>query len=400
MKITIVSHEMPYPPNHGARVDIWRRIQGISQLGVEIQLITWVHQSPTSEELTAINQYVKQTHFIVYQKNTCAVARKIIDLFSYPLEVTSRIVRGEELENLISQVSNFHPDAIFLDGIHGGELAMSLGKKLNVPLVTRSHNIEHLYHQRLLLSATGLAKLKKQLSLTNLESYEKYILKSSAIFYDISADDLSFWQKQGLTSGRYLPPLIDFTQKDISEGKLVQPRTNYPYDIVFLGNLNNDNNVAGIVWFLTNILPKIYDKFPEVKVLIAGSNPVPKIKQICTETPEVDIKINPVSADIIYQSGKVLINPIFTGSGVSIKSIEMLAAKRPIVSTPQGIAGLPQQLHDYFNIADNANDFAEAICKCLSNSANTYIEREILESLFGLQAIASMLSEIKSLQSS
>lgn len=399
MKITIISHEMPYPPNHGGRVDIWRRIQAISQLGVEIQLITWVHQSPTSEELTAINQYVKEAHFIVYQKNTSAIVRKLIDLCSYPLEVTSRIVRGKELENLISQVSNFYPDAIFIDGIHGGELAISLNQKINLPLVTRSHNIEHLYQQRLLASATGLAKLKKRLSLNNLENYEKNILKRSAIFYDISADDLHIWQNQGLTNGRYLPPLIDFTKKDADADKTAKSKHNYPYDIIFLGNLNHDNNVAGIVWFLTQTLPKIQDKFPEVTVLIAGSNPVPKIIQVCQQTPGVDIKINPISADIIYQSGKILINPVLTGSGVSIKSIEMLAAQRPIVSTLQGIAGLPKQLHDYFKLADNADDFAQEICKLLSTSCDSInITREILESLFGLQAIATMLSEIKSLQ--
>ena len=399
MKITIISHEMPYPPNHGGRVDIWRRIQAISQLGVEIQLITWVHQSPTSEELTAINKYVKQAYFIVYQKNPRAIVRKLIDLCSYPLEVTSRIVRGQELENLISQVSNFNPDTIFLDGIHGGELAMSLNKKLNLPLVTRSHNIEHLYQKRLLASATGLAKLKKQLSLNNLENYEKNILNSSAIFYDISADDLGIWQNQGMNNGRYLPPLINFSQKHIGEDKTAKSQPDYPYDIIFLGNLNHDNNVAGIVWFLTQTLPKIQDKFPGVTVLIAGSNPVPKIIQVCKQTPGVDIKINPASADVIYQSGRILINPVLTGSGVSIKSIEMLAAQRPIVSTLQGIAGLPKQLHNYFNLADNANDFAQEVCKLLSTPCDSInITREVLESLFGLQAIATMLSEIKSLQ--
>ena len=63
---------------------------------------------------------------------------------------------------LKANVETFAPDLIFLDGIHGGVTADTLHQCLNVPLVTRSHNIEHLYYQRILKSAVGFKqKLKR-----------------------------------------------------------------------------------------------------------------------------------------------------------------------------------------------------------------------------------------------
>lgn len=420
MKITLIAHILPYPPFDGGRIDIWRRLQAFANYGVKLQLISWVHHPWQDEELKEIQKYTQAIHLILFKQKPRFLVQRIIDLWSYPLEVTSRIVRGKELSNLLTQVKVFNPDLIFLDGIHGGEIATFLSHNLNVPMVTRSHNIEHIYQKRLLESAIGWRKFKKQLSLTNLESYEKNLLKNSILFYDISVDDLKYWQEvQGLTNGRYLPPLMEFSENNTGESVNNNIDSDCIYDVVFVGSLNSDNNVAGLIWFLTKVLPAIHSKLrglqtaklgfaagssPSVKILIAGLNPVPKIKQLCNETEGVELKINPASAAAVYSSGRVLINPVSAGSGVSIKSIEMLAAGRPIVSRSQGLSGLPEAIKQYFKVADEAESFAEEIINCLFAPSELDIERsergpspELLDSFFGFQVIKNVLLELETI---
>ncbi len=397
MKITIIAHEMPYPPIHGAPVDIWRRIKAFSELGAKVQLVSWVQDQPKQEQLVEIHKYVQQSCFILYKHSPLALLRRMIDLYSYPREVASRILKGKELKLLLSKVSFFNPDIIFLDGIHGGEIAKALSNQLNRPLVTRKHNIEYLYQQRLYRVSQGVKKLKKQLSLTNLESYEKTILNQSTRFYDISPEDLNCWKSQGFNHGKHLPPLMDVSLMKQGKNPTATPLHPAIYDIVFLGNLNSANNVAGIQWFLTQVMPLIIAKNPEIKVLIAGSNPLPSVQQLCENTPGVDLKINPPSAAEIYQSGRVLINPSPTGSGVSIKSLEMLTYQKPIVSTPQGLCGLPEQVHPYFQIATDVNSFVTAIMMCLSTDSVPTIDLKLLDSLFGYGVIQDVLFDLQTL---
>lgn len=398
MKITLICHDIPYPPNRGARVEMWRRIKAFSNMGVELQLISWFSEPLRPEEITEIKKYVKEIYLIPFKHTLWSLAYRAIDLFYYPLEVTSRIVRGKELSTLLSDVRVFHPDVIWLDGIHGGQLAAKLSKNLNVPLITRSHNIEYLYYSRLLASTTDFtSKLKRYLSVFHLEIFEKELLKKSVLFYDISVDDLKFWQNQGFKNGRYLPPIVEFPQYNDLEEVCDEITANPVYDIVFLGNLKVDNNVAGIVWFITQVFPIIRSALPTVKVLIAGSNPVKRVKQLSEEQQGVYLSINPASSLAVYNSGRVLINPVLTGSGVSIKSIEMLVSGRPIVSTPQGIAGLPEDVRKFFKIAVDAQSFGEEIVRLLSTPLKMNIERELVESLFGCQVIEGVVSDIKSL---
>jgi polysaccharide biosynthesis protein PslH len=147
-------------------------------------------------------------------------------------------------------------------------------------------------------------------------------------------------------------------------------------------------------------------------VLIAGSSPVPRIRQICEKTEGVTLRINPKSAIDTYRSGRVLINPILKGSGVKIKSIDMLTIGKPIVSTIEGVSGLPEAIKKYFKIAPDAPSFAAASIEFLSaiqrsSSAITaqkdnsdlpiIADRELLESFFGNKIIQTVISDIESI---
>ena len=196
MKITLVCTEIPYPATNGSRIDMWRRIKAFATQGTELQAIVWwFGTEPTLDEIAEIQKYVKKLHLFQIEQTWIARLGRIVDLLSYPLETTSRIIKGQNLSLLIDEVRNFNPDAIFLESIHGGVIATSLSQSLNIPLLTRSPNIEHLYAQKMLQSTIGLKdKLRRYLANIHLEKYEKSILKNSAFFYDISADDLKFWQ--------------------------------------------------------------------------------------------------------------------------------------------------------------------------------------------------------------
>ncbi len=139
--MTIVAMEIPYPPIHGGRVDVWRRIKMLAQQGIEIQLLCWSRETPSPEDAAEINHYVKAFYPIVYKKGLDVYIRRVLDLFSYPLEVTSRIIRGEEWETISNFVCEFQPDVIFCDHIHSGWVASRLSQALNLTKIVRSQDI-------------------------------------------------------------------------------------------------------------------------------------------------------------------------------------------------------------------------------------------------------------------
>ena len=403
MKLTIIAMTMPYPPTDGGRIDVWRRIKGLSDLGVKIQLICWDHEQPSQENLAVIEKYVESFYLIKYQNTPKFLLRRAIDLISYPLEVTSRFVRGKDWIDLFDTVRTFEPDVILSDHVHCGLVVSQLSHLLEVPMIVRSHDIEHLHYRYYFKCAKGFKKVLRFFSLNHLETYEKSILKQSLAFYDISKDDLQFWKEQGIDNGYFLPPIIEFPKFDASEStneKDGSISTESIYDVVFLGNLNADNNVAGVTWFITDVIPRLQKSKPNIKILISGSNPVQSINYLCEQTDGVTLKANPISSTKVYKSGRVLVDPVSLGSGVSIKSIDMLAMGQPIVSTPKGVRGLPDEVKCYFRVAENPQSFADEILNLLDSNSYEKPDKELLSHFFGERALQNFIFHLNTVISS
>ncbi|MGD1856608.1 MAG: glycosyltransferase [Leptolyngbyaceae cyanobacterium] len=397
MKITVVALESPFPPIHGGRVDIWRRIQVLSELGVSIQLIYWAKSKLSLENEQKLAKVVDTSHMLKLNGTSLfSLIKKISFFFRYPLEISSRMVYGQALKELKAAVKSFAPDVVMIDHLHGCMAGRQLSRFLQVPLILRSHNIEHLYCKNLYNSAQGHRKLIRLLSLNGLEKVEKDTLKECSAFYDISVDDLEYWRSLGFKNGRFLPPTINLSEMRLAEDKSAPKNIqDEDFDVVFLGNLNTENNVAGLIWFLTEVAPKLKIKEPDVKILISGSNPVKKIVELCASLDYVTLKANPESAADIYRSGRVLINPMAVGGGVSIKAIDMLSAARPIVTLPKGVGGLPEQSKSLFYIAEDAESFAEKILFCLHEQLNNVADYHLLDDLFGVEQIKSFIKDIE-----
>ena len=135
-------------------------------------------------------------------------------------------------------------------------------------------------------------------------------------------------------------------------------------------------------------------KKADVTFLLAGSNPHPFIEKLGAK-PGIKLIPNVKSVAEVYEQGKVLINPIFSGSGVNVKSVEMLFSGKPVITTRQGVAGLPKSLQSCFRLAVNADDFA-ALCLSASGAdQNTSCASAELDE-FRPAAISKVVEHIRS----
>ena len=74
-----------------------------------------------------------------------------------------------------------------------------------------------------------------------MEKYEKKILRDSSIFYDISIDDLKFWQSQGFNNGIYLPPVFNPSKEKDTQNILEDIKIKYDTTFDFLESSNEWN---------------------------------------------------------------------------------------------------------------------------------------------------------------
>lgn len=385
-RILIICHDVPYPPIHGGRVDMWNRLRGLKELGYRVFLLIspLADEYPTEHNLAIMKSHTDALEIVVRR-------RRISDLLRqrYPYRMNSFEVRGKEYEQLKKKVQQFSVQAVLLEGWHWYLTAKRLSNDLQLPLIYRSQNVEFLYLRDVLSTTRWTKRFRYWTSARNLQRAEEEIRRVSDVVLDISEQDASYRGIESQSKLFLLPPTWNVPTA-------ISARLPETIDVLFVGNLGNSNNANGLLWFCNEVIPKL--KAAEAtlpRVVFAGAKPGSDLLLLCNKS-HVDVISDPVELESLYAQAKVLVNPVFAGSGISMKMIEMLASGKPVIASSVGLRGIPDSLKRYVHATDDPGEFASAIIAALNGPANINLEILLkeLDSQFGLSRLERTMNQV------
>src|SRR5437879_5459326 len=79
-RLTMVCHDVPYPPTHGGRLETWNRIAAWTQLGIPLQVVYFVRKP---EDGTGARQAMGHLNISVIELKRRPHLRQLYDL-RYP----------------------------------------------------------------------------------------------------------------------------------------------------------------------------------------------------------------------------------------------------------------------------------------------------------------------------
>ena len=365
-KLIVTTIDLPYPPRYGHKVDQYYRWKGFAERGWRLRLICWrsPNDPPYAEaDIAALASVFESIEILPIGHDACSFARRAALLPFYPSHVASRIPPAGKMRVLEADARAFAPEAIVLDGIYGSVVGRRLARTCDVPIILRGHNIEHRYFaQQARLATTPREKLATNLARLGLRRWEERITREADWSFQISADDVNWWRAKGVERVSWAPTVYPGPD----HGTLILPAAR-AFDVAYIGNMRLPNNLAGLAWFVRRVLPELRRLRPSTSLCFAGANPSDDARKLFADAPEVTLVPDAPSADDILANGRVLVNPILSGSGVNVKSIDMLRYDAPIVTTSTGVQGFPPAIRGEFMVCDDAAGFAAAIVQALHN---------------------------------
>jgi glycosyltransferase involved in cell wall biosynthesis len=206
-----------------------------------------------------------------------------------------------------------------------------------------------------------LKKWYLQLLSKRLKKEEINCLNSFDAVYTVTQIDEEIFKNHGLIRpSTFIPTGLDAT-KSLEKSDVVEE---FP-SLFFIGALDWIPNQEGLYWFVDCVLPKVYEKFPEVKFYIAGRRPNDKIRRL--NSKKVIVLGEVEDAQEYMESKGIMIVPLFSGSGMRVKIIEGMMLSKAIVSTSVGVEGILVENNKNILVVDDYQQFAEAIIALLSD---------------------------------
>jgi glycosyltransferase involved in cell wall biosynthesis len=138
--------------------------------------------------------------------------------------------------------------------------------------------------------------------------------------------------------------------------------------VLFTGSLDYPPNAEGILWFATEVLPRLRARQPEVRLTIVGRNPPRRVRALAAD-PTVEVTGRVDDLKPYHEAAAVAVAPLRSGSGTKLKVLEALAVGRPLVATAVAAEGIAVVDGVHLLVRDDPDEFARAVAELLEDPA-------------------------------
>lgn len=152
--------------------------------------------------------------------------------------------------------------------------------------------------------------------------------------------------------------------------------------LCFVGVLNYRPNSEGIIWFVQNVMTELHRQRPDVKLLIVGRHPTPKIEEL-SRFPGVEIVGSVPDVRAYIRESQIMIAPLLLARGVQNKVLEAMACARVALCSPAAAEGIDAEAGRDFLVAEGPESWVSQIlelfeqperCRAIAQAARTCVE--------------------------
>jgi len=325
------------PPRTGDTYRVYNLSKRLVEAGHRVNIISFTHQKNSLIQSKGINEW--RIHGVTWGNN--CIFHRIINYMGFFLFGRPPNFSIVNLNSHVKKVIEQNLCDVIISGhIWVAPLAKRIAKALRVPLIIDSHNFytELYFHfARNLTRRFGLTKGIVYPLISRLLTYEKTVLNNADYISCVSIQDKQHILRMGVHEKRIIivPNGVDLSSFETQNENQLDLRNmlRIPKDtalILFLGSSSYSPNIEAVKDIREIIAPQTRNA---IFVIIGKGWSKSRVENIVV-LGEVD------SVRKYLNAADVLIAPLRWGGGTKIKTLEYMAAGKPIIGTPEAFKGL------------------------------------------------------------
>lgn len=207
-------------------------------------------------------------------------------------------------------------------------------------------------------TATGLRRLRLRRYAAVADQLQRRWLSMADLVVTVSDEDRRLLAPDGTWPVEVVPNGVDVAAYDVGPVPTA-------LRVLLPGSLDYGPNVDAAAHFAAEVWPLVLGRLPDAVLVLAGRNPAPEVAALAL-LPHVEVHADvPDMADELA-AARVVVVPMRYGTGTRLKALEALAARRSLVGTTVGLAGL--DLDDtHARVVDDPVGLADAVVDALTH---------------------------------
>lgn len=260
-------------------------------------------------------------------------------------------------------------DLIFLDTSLFGIIAKRLKEcSYRGTVVSYFHNVEEIYYEaRVPKHLPG-----RQLIIHCAAKNDEWTCRYANITIALNQRDKTLLEQK---YNRKIDYLIPVSFKDEFHRSTSEGLTSYHPLLTFIGSYFGPNR-DGLLWFVKNVMPHV-----NIQLKIVGKD-MDKMRKFLSNKTDINIFSNIPDIKPYIEEADFMLMPIFSGSGMKVKTCEALMYGKNIIGTNEAFEGYDIDTSKVGACCNTAEEFINAInafCKKPIAKFNAYSRKSFLE---------------------
>jgi sugar transferase (PEP-CTERM/EpsH1 system associated) len=367
-KLLFVAARPPWPLDTGAKIRSWHILSGLVD---KFRVDVLVYQDESEEEAwlkeglkLGVNNIVSVQNLALNQPLSTGkvIASLLRGIPANIPKYQAAAFSARFIEMLAEDYDVIHIEHVHMAGVLQNIKRTGYKKKI---ISLDAHNVEWQIAKRMGENEISLPyKLALKWQARNMFRFEEWVFRSVDTVMAVSEEDAEVISamtdqqtpvalvENGVDEKYFIPG----TESDVISGR-----------IVFVGSMDWQPNIDGMLWFVREILPRIKNTKPLCSLVIVGRKPHKCIQSL--HSPEEGVVVTGSVDDVrpYVRSAEVVVAPLRYGGGTRLKILEAFAMGKAVVSTTLGCEGIDCRDEEHLQVRNTPAHFAGAVVELMAD---------------------------------
>lgn len=356
MNALFVTMRKIMPLNDGAFIYSYGILRYLSEIGIRTDFVSFYEKNDyTKDEKDMILKFCDSVTGSKLNWKSTALNLS----FKYPNNIR-KYTRNSMKKKLLDIKSKKKYDIVIIDHLQMFEYA-KLFESAKIVLI--EHNIESNIWKEYASKCSGIVKFLVGRSADMTLKYEKEAVKTADAVISIAETDAKILRS--FDKNAVIEVMHPYNVYDIVKNKEDIAITDN--SILFIGSYGWYPNQKAADFLVNDVMPKLREKIPGLKLYLVGKEPTEKIKKYGETFDDVIVTGMVDSIDPYIKKCDVFVNAMFEGSGMNIKMIEAMGKGIPILSSSYGCRGINVTNSNEVMVFDSASECADFVCDLIGD---------------------------------
>jgi sugar transferase (PEP-CTERM/EpsH1 system associated) len=344
MKIVFLCQRVPYPPDRGDRITTWHFLQHLLARGAEVRVGCFQEEERDREA----KAFLAGRCAAIAAPRLHRGRRKLASLRGLLTgeALTLPFFRHAALTAAVRDWCREPPDLIYVYSSSMAQYALDVPARAKVMQFAELDSDKW----RQFAAASGPpGRWIYAREARRLLAFERQVARAFSLSLVVSEVERELF----LHCIPDVTPAVLQNGVDVAHFTSAGDAERHPHTAVFTGVMDYEPNVDGVTWFAERCWPALRARFPDARLLIVGSKPVPKV-QALAQRPGIAVTGRVPATPPWFDQAAVAIAPLRLARGVQNKVLEAMSMALPVVSSPQAAQGLGGVPPGTLQVADGA----------------------------------------------